>query len=84
MCNKILQNIKNILTCTHKPVFGMDSLDSSLAQDIESYILFREYGIQPERLSIYESKDEVDIVEYIKNRGFGENANTIFDYKKSN
>lgn len=66
-----------ILTpCTHNPIFGMDSLDGSFAQDAEEYILKNEFGYCTSRLEIFKELEGLDPVDYIKLRGFGEGKPT--------
>lgn len=61
-----------ITPCTHEPTFGMDSLDGSFAQDAEAYILMKRIGFCTSRLDVFKGAENIDPVEYINVRGFGE------------
>jgi hypothetical protein len=56
--------------CTFTPTMGMDSIDGAFAQDIEEYYIQKNLGLQPERLEIFKGKESIEIMEYLRNRGF--------------
>ena len=56
--------------CTFTPSFGMDSIDGSFAEDIEEYLISKKYNVSFSRLEIFNNKEEVAIMDYLKARGF--------------
>jgi tetratricopeptide (TPR) repeat protein len=73
-----------ITPCTHEPIYGMDSLDGSFAQDAEAYVLMNKVNFSTSRLDIFNGEENIDPVDYIKRRGFGEGRSTsIVDAEKA-
>jgi hypothetical protein len=59
-----------VTPCSHAPTWGVDVVDGSLAEDAEHLVLREQLGFKTDRLDVFGDADDVDPIEYLKERGF--------------